>query len=75
MTRQKLTGSERTDSLAPSEPLNQAAREARPKPAKMTPDEQRRRFIEAAREAGASEDEAEFDRTLGQILSKVPGRG
>jgi hypothetical protein len=35
---------------------------------KLTPDEQRRRFIEAAREAGASEDEAEFDRTLGAIV-------
>lgn len=35
-----------------------------PKPAKMTPAEHRRRFIEAARAAGASEDEAEFDVTL-----------
>ena len=35
---------------------------------KLTPEEQRRRFIEAAREAGASEDEAEFDRALGRIV-------
>ena len=28
---------------------------------KMTPAEQQRRFIEAAREAGCSEDEAEFE--------------
>ena len=39
---------------------------------KLTPDEQRRRFIEAAREAGASEDEAEFDRTLGAIVRSAP---
>lgn len=30
----------------------------------MTPDEQQRRFIEAAREAGCSEDEAESDANL-----------
>lgn len=40
----------------------------KPKRTKMTSDEQRRRFIEAAREAGASEDEAEFDRALGAIV-------
>lgn len=34
---------------------------------KLTPEEQKRRFIEAAREAGASEDEADFDATLKQI--------
>lgn len=34
---------------------------------KETPEEQRRRFIEAAKAAGASEDEAEFDRTLGRL--------
>ena len=34
---------------------------------KLTPEEQRRRFIEAAREAGASEDEAEFDAMLTKI--------
>lgn len=35
---------------------------------KLTPAEQKRRFIEAAREAGASEDEAEFDATLGKLV-------
>lgn len=44
----------------------------KPKPAKLgaeklTPEEQRRRFIEAAREAGASEDEAAFDMALKRI--------
>jgi len=34
---------------------------------KLTPEEQRRRFIEAAREAGASEDEAEFGVALKAI--------
>ena len=34
---------------------------------KLTPEEQRRRFIEAAREAGCSEDEADFDPALKQI--------
>ena len=34
---------------------------------KLTPAEQRRRFIEAAREAGASEDEAAFDAALTKI--------
>lgn len=34
---------------------------------KLTPEEQRRRFIDAAREAGASEDEAEFDAALKRI--------
>ncbi|GJD94512.1 DUF2934 domain-containing protein [Methylobacterium iners] len=31
---------------------------------KLTPEEQKRRFIQAARDAGASEDEAEFDGNL-----------
>lgn len=31
---------------------------------KLTPEEQKQRFIEAAREAGASENEAEFDALL-----------
>lgn len=35
---------------------------------KLTPEEQKRRFIEAAREAGASEDEADFDSAMKQIL-------
>lgn len=34
---------------------------------RLTPEEQRRRFIEAAREAGASEDEADFDAALRRI--------
>lgn len=34
---------------------------------KLTPEEQKRRFIEAAREAGASEDEAVFDSALKRI--------
>lgn len=40
---------------------------------KLTPEEQRRRFIEAAREAGASEDEAAFDAALKRI-AKRPAR-
>jgi len=34
---------------------------------KLTPEEQRRRFIEAAREAGCSVDEADFDLALKRI--------
>ena len=34
---------------------------------KLTPEEQRRRFIEAAREAGASENEADLDAALKRI--------
>lgn len=34
---------------------------------KLTPEEQKRRFIEAAREAGASENEADFDAALRKI--------
>ena len=34
---------------------------------KLTPDEQRRRFIEAAREAGASEDESDFDAAVKKV--------
>ncbi len=34
---------------------------------KLTPDEQRRRFIEAAREADASEDEADFDAAVKKV--------
>ncbi len=40
---------------------------------KLTPEEQRRRFIEDAREAGASEDEAAFDTVLKQIV-KSPAK-
>lgn len=40
---------------------------------KMTPEEQKRRFIEAAREAGASENEADFDAALKRIAKvKLP---
>ena len=41
---------------------------------KLTPEEQRRRFIEAAQAAGASEDEAEFDAAVKKIIrtSKKP---
>lgn len=38
---------------------------AKPKP-------QKQRFIEAAREAGASEDEADFDRALKEIAKAKP---
>jgi uncharacterized protein HemY len=48
-----------------SERFKQAARES--KPPKMTPAQQKRAFIEAAREAGCSEDEAEFNATLAKI--------
>lgn len=34
---------------------------------KLTPDEQKRRFLEACREAGASEDEADFDAAVKRI--------
>lgn len=34
---------------------------------KLTPEEQKRRFIEAAQAAGASEDEGEFDANLKRI--------
>jgi hypothetical protein len=33
---------------------------------------QRKRFIEAAREAGASEDEAEFDKNLKRLATTKP---
>jgi len=43
---------------------------------KLTPEEQRRRFIEAAQEAGASENEADFDAALKQIAKpKQPNSG
>lgn len=37
---------------------------------KLTPEEQKRRFIEAAREAECSEDEADFDAALKQIAQR-----
>ena len=36
---------------------------------KLTPEEQKRRFIKAAREAGASENEADFDAAL-KVIAK-----
>ena len=39
---------------------------------KLTPEEQRRRFIEVAREAGASEDEASFDEAIKRVTRKMP---
>lgn len=53
---------------------------AKPKPAKLgaeklTPEEQRRRFIEAAREAGASENEADFDAALKRIVKPKKAEG
>ena len=40
---------------------------------KLTPEEQRRRFIEAARGAGASEDEADFDAAVTKIARSKKG--
>lgn len=53
----------------------------KPKPTKLgaeklSPEEQKRRFIEAAREAGVSENEADFDAALKQIAKpKQPNSG
>lgn len=41
---------------------------------KLTPEEQRRRFIEGAREAGCSEDEEEFRSALRQIVKPKQGQ-
>ncbi len=46
----------------------------KPKPAKMTPAEQQRRFIEAARAAECGEDESEFDAALGRIVKSKTAR-
>ncbi|WP_437871111.1 hypothetical protein ACSD7O_19180 [Methylorubrum extorquens] len=40
---------------------------------KLTPEEQKRRFIEAEQAAGASEDEAEFDANLKRIARTKAG--
>lgn len=40
---------------------------------KLTPEEHRRRFIEAAREVGVSEDEADFDAALKRIAKPSAG--
>ena len=50
----------RTETAKPKPPANLGAE-------KLTPEEQQRRFIEAARQAGASEDEAAFDANLKRI--------
>lgn len=49
-----------TETAAKSKPAKLGAE-------KLTPEEQRRRFIDAAREAGASENEADFDAALKKI--------
>ncbi|MHC2018922.1 hypothetical protein ACYQOP_14230 [Methylobacterium sp. CM6247] len=41
---------------------------------KLTPEEQKRRFIEAAREAGSSEDEADVDAALKRIAKPKQGQ-
>ena len=65
----------RTRKMTKPSPDRQRTRHAPPRPKlgpeKLTPEEQRRRFIEAAREAGASEDEAVFDRALGRLVKKT----
>lgn len=49
----------------------ETSRAQKAKPPKMTPAEQRRAFETAARAAGCSEDEAEFDRALGKLVKKT----
>lgn len=57
----------------PQQPPAKQAPKAKLGAEKLTPGEQRRRFIEAAREAGASEDEADFDAALKRIAKpKAP---
>ncbi|MGE7152435.1 hypothetical protein ACQKJ1_01675 [Methylorubrum rhodesianum] len=57
-----------------SEPQSNNIRTAKLGAEKLTPEEQKRRFIEAAQEAGASEDEADFDAAVKKIVrpSKKP---
>ncbi|MFY9291545.1 MAG: hypothetical protein WAP03_12735 [Methylorubrum rhodinum] len=63
----------------PIEPMTEAATKPKVKPAKLgaeklTPEAQKRRFIEAAQAAGAGEDEAAFDANLKRIArAKPPG--
>lgn len=58
------------------EPQSNDIRTAKLGAEKLTPEEQKRHFIEAAREAGASEDEADFNQNLRQIVKpKVTGSG
>jgi hypothetical protein len=47
-------------------------RKTKPRSRKIDDPAQRQRFIEAAREAGASEDEAVFDEALKQIAKAKP---
>lgn len=56
--------------------MTETAAKPKAKPAKLgaeklTPEEQRRRFIEAAQAAGASEDEATFDANLKRIAKTM----
>lgn len=44
----------------------------KPRDRKVVASDQGRRFIDAAREAGVSEDEAAFDRALGKIAKAPP---
>lgn len=55
-----------TDTAKPKRPAPKLGAE------KLAPDEQRRRFIEAARAAGASEDEAEFDEIVKRVAKAKP---
>lgn len=57
----------------PSNPNKPVHKPAKLGAEKLTPEEQRRRFIEAAREAGASEDEAAFDDALKKIAKAKAG--
>lgn len=64
--------------VAHSKAMIEVARETLKKTApkvgseKLTPEEQKRRFIEAAREVGASEDEADLDAALKRIAKTKP---
>jgi uncharacterized protein HemY len=56
------------------EPQSNDIRTAKLGAEKLTPEEQKRRFIEAAQAAGASEDEAEFDANLKRIAKPKQGQ-
>ena len=60
--------------------MTETATKPKAKPAKLgaeklPPEEQKRRFIEAAQAAGASEDEAAFDANLKRIAKAPPKAG
>ncbi|RUP15707.1 MAG: hypothetical protein EKK43_05520 [Methylobacterium sp.] len=58
--------------LANDEPCPYAARiEAK----RLTPEIQRRRCIDAARDAGVGEDQTDFDAAVGQIRTPVKAKG